>query len=69
MLTTERHGPIHAGEARALARARYTTQSLSSYGRADPAGRVVVHAADVYPVYDAIPYRRAALDDPCMGLF
>ena len=40
---------FHAGEARALARARYTTQSLSSYGRAVPAGRVVVHAADVYP--------------------
>jgi hypothetical protein len=40
-LTTDRHGPFHAGEVRALARARCIAQSFSSYERAVPAGRVV----------------------------
>ena len=40
-LTPDRHRPFHAGEVRALARARCAAQSFSSYGRALPPGRIV----------------------------
>ena len=49
-LTTDRHGPFHAGEVRALARARCAAQSFSSYGRAVPPGRIVVDAAVAMPL-------------------
>jgi hypothetical protein len=46
--------------ARALACARYTAQSFSSYGRGVPSGRIVVDAAvaHVQAIDDGVAYRR-----------